>query len=182
MSNLTRKMMLYLGCANISWFDFILNWYHEKTSIYSLSKQSNALLFSFVNHPSIPQTSHKWLLYVQKVSMLIRLILIPFHVIYLSHSIFECSTSLFGSSHLKWYEIMIILWNSSQILHIVIALFVFLVVAINFSLWSSPLLLSTLFFVDFLIDIEQKIFKIIDPLDSSWNYLSNEYLCIEIRF
>jgi len=34
----------------------------------------------------------------------------------------------------------------------------------------------------YLINFEQNIPQTIDPVDSHWNYLSNEYLCVKIRF
>ena len=39
-----------------------------------------------------------------------------------------------------------------------------------------------LFFMEYLLDLEQNILSIIDILDIHWNYLSNEYSCTKIRF
>ena len=46
----------------------------------------------------------------------------------------------------------------------------------------TTIVAATSFFMEYLIDFKQNIPQIIDPLDRLWNYLSNEYLCVKIRF
>ena len=134
-------------------------------------------MFSYAHAYIIHQSSifpsvapHEW-----KVSKLIQLVQCLLCSLRMLHRLLKCPTH-------GVIETLDNLWIYLWILLISITQSFFLVIVINFSLSSSPLLLPPLFLVDFPIDLEQSMSQTISPLGISWNYLSDEYSCIKFWF